>query len=137
MAAPALHCNICSTCIALPNLQAQLVTAVATLMDGSGATSSRSSQGPTVADTYLTLDPKQEAGRGGSATSSAGVPGAAREAIVFMVGGGNYLERERLTQWAEQAAPKRRVLYGATELLSGQQFCEQLALLGQKSGAVQ
>jgi sec1 family domain-containing protein 1 len=53
------------------------------------------------------------------------------------VGGGNYLERERLTQWAEQAAPKRRVLYGATELLSGQQFCEQLALLGQKSGAVQ
>jgi sec1 family domain-containing protein 1 len=62
------------------------------------------------------------------------VQASTRDAIVFMIGGGNYLERERLTQWAAQCAPRKRVVYGATELLSGAQFCEQLAVLGQKSG---
>ena len=110
-------------------LQAQLVTAVATLMDASTA---RQSQTPTLADSYLLLDPRAAAGRAGGLDSA-----SSREAIVFMVGGGNYLERERLAQWAAQCAPKRRVVYGSTEMLSGQQFCEQLALLGSKSGAAQ
>lgn len=121
--APATRARAC--------VQAQLVTAVATLMD---AATARPSQTPTLADTYLLLDPRAEAGK--RAGVDAG-QASSREAIVFMIGGGNYLERERLAQWAAQCVPKRRVVYGATELLSGQQFCEQLALLGTKSGAAQ
>jgi hypothetical protein len=38
------------------------VTAVATLLDG---VATRQGSQPTLADTYLTLDPKKEAGKGG------------------------------------------------------------------------
>lgn len=109
-------------------MQAQLVTAVAQLMDGP---TGKQSSAPTTADTYLLIDPRQEAGKGGSEAPQM----STREAIVFMIGGGNYLERERLAQWAQQCSPKRRLIYGATELLQGAQFCAQLAVLGQKSGA--
>ena len=103
------------------------MTAVSQLLDGGGGRGSSSA--PTPADTFLLLDPKQEAGKG----SDDGGHTSAREAIVFMIGGGNYLERERLAQWAAQCSPRRRVVYGATELLTGEQFCAQLALLGRKS----
>ena len=60
--------------------------------------------------------------------------GPYKEAIVFMIGGGNYLEYESLTTWAGRAIPPKSIVYGATELLSGSQFAEQLAELGRRSG---
>lgn len=32
-----------------------------------------------------------------------------REALVFMIGGGNYLERETLAAWASRSQPPRQV----------------------------
>jgi hypothetical protein len=53
-----------------------------------------------------------------------------------MIGGGNYLEWESLATWAARAQPApKHVVYGATELLSGEQFVAQLAELGRRSGA--
>ena len=63
------------------------------------------------------------------------VAGPSREAIVFMIGGGNYLEYESLVTWASRAQPAKSIVYGATELLTGEAFVEQLAELGRRSGA--
>lgn len=81
------------------------------------------------AEAFATFDPKAAPGR---------VPrqqGPARDAIVFMIGGGNFLERESLDTWAERATPPKCVVYGATELLTGEDFIRQLAELGRRSGA--
>ena len=61
--------------------------------------------------------------------------GPSREAIVFMIGGGNYLEYESLVTWASRAQPAKHIVYGATDLLTGEAFVEQLAELGRRSGA--
>lgn len=61
--------------------------------------------------------------------------GPFKEAIVFMIGGGNYLEYESLATWASHATPPKSVVYGATELLSPHSFIQQLAELGRRSGA--
>lgn len=44
-------------------------------------------------------------------------------------------ERESLATWAGRAAPPKSVVYGATELLTGEAFAAQLAELGRRSGA--
>lgn len=64
-----------------------------------------------------------------------GGSGPFKEAIVFMVGGGNYLEAESLATWASRAQPPKTVIYGATALLTGEQVAGQLAELGRRSGA--
>ena len=56
-----------------------------------------------------------------------------KEAIVFIVGGGNYLEAESLMTWAAKAVPAKHIVYGATELLTGQEFAHQLSTLGKMS----
>ena len=61
--------------------------------------------------------------------------GPHREAVVFMIGGGNYLEAESLATWASRAQPQKTVIYGATDLLTGEQFAAQLAELGRRSGS--
>ena len=61
--------------------------------------------------------------------------GPFKEAIVFVVGGGNYLEAESLSTWASRAQPPKNIIYGATALLTGEQFASQLAELGRLSGA--
>lgn len=110
-------------------LQALVVSTVAQLMDSEQQ--GRSQTGGT-ADSFVVIDPLAEAGR-----SSTDAPhNGSQEAIVFIVGGGNYLERERLVQWGKACTPKRRVLYGATELLTGAQFCSQLAVLGKSSNSM-
>lgn len=82
-------------------------------------------------DTYCVFDPKAPAGRAGPERAK----GPFREAIVFVIGGGSYGERESLLSWAARtgaggaggvgvgaaaAAGARSVLYGATEVLSGE-----------------
>ncbi|UJR14602.1 hypothetical protein I4U23_001597 [Adineta vaga] len=55
------------------------------------------------------------------------------DAIVFMVGGGNYIEYQNLQDYAKprSPAPPKHIVYGCTELVNASQFLEQLAKLGQ------
>lgn len=52
------------------------------------------------------------------------------EAIVFMVGGGNYLEYGNLLDWAARCpGTKKRIIYGSSELLSPSAFLNELSRL--------
>lgn len=63
------------------------------------------------------------------------------EAIVFTVGGGSMDEYGNLQEWAKRSsggnqgtATRRRVVYGSTELMNGQDFLtKELARLGQEN----
>ncbi|KAM0918025.1 hypothetical protein ACQ4PT_009388 [Festuca glaucescens] len=80
-------------------------------------------------DNYLLFDPRApRSGTGGQ------FRGAFREAIVFMIGGGNYTEYRSLIEPGQSSQPSKHVIYGATEILSGAEFIQQLAELGEKAG---
>ncbi|XP_054154326.1 sec1 family domain-containing protein 1-like [Oppia nitens] len=56
------------------------------------------------------------------------------DAIVFMVGGGNYIEYQNLVDYCKnksKSAPKR-IIYGTTDLMNANQFLSQLSKLGQE-----
>ncbi|XP_010941410.1 SEC1 family transport protein SLY1 [Elaeis guineensis] len=80
-------------------------------------------------DSYLVFDPR--APRSGS---GAQLRGPFKEAIVFMIGGGNYVEYRSLMELAQRSQPVKHVIYGTTEVLNGAEFIEQLTELGQKMG---
>lgn len=57
-------------------------------------------------------------------------PANFNEAIVFMVGGGNYVEYGNLLDWVERQKASGRdknIVYGASEVLSPTQFVEELS----------
>lgn len=83
-------------------------------------------------DSYLLLDPR--APKSGAGTGSSHLKGPFKEAIVFMIGGGNYVEYGSLQELAKRQQPVKHVIYGTTEILTGVEFVEQLTLLGQKMG---
>ncbi|KAF4729602.1 Sec1 domain containing protein 1, partial [Perkinsus olseni] len=64
------------------------------------------------------------------------VRGSFHQAIVFMVGGGNYVEQHTLSEWAsssrsrDSAGQPRSVIYGATDFVSPSAFCQELETLG-------
>ncbi|KDN48219.1 Sec1-like protein [Tilletiaria anomala UBC 951] len=126
----------------LPAQKDQTVTRiVGSLMDPQSA----SVQALQETDDYLYFDPKQvRNARGGAAT--AGTVGGTKarqafnEVIVFVVGGGSYLEYTNLQEYAARmraqqvgSAQLRRITYGATEILSPSQFCKVLGNLALKS----
>uniref|UniRef100_A0A671VBJ0 Sec1 family domain-containing protein 1 n=1 Tax=Sparus aurata TaxID=8175 RepID=A0A671VBJ0_SPAAU len=53
------------------------------------------------------------------------------QAIVFVVGGGNYIEYQNLVDYAKFKQGKK-VVYGCSELFNASQFIKQLSQLGQK-----
>ncbi|XP_049789907.1 protein sly1 homolog isoform X4 [Schistocerca nitens] len=58
-----------------------------------------------------------------------------QEAIVFVVGGGNYIEYQNLVDYTKGKAggpTSKRVTYGSTTLSNAKQFLKQLSLLGQE-----
>ncbi|OQR92252.1 SEC1 family transporter SLY1 [Achlya hypogyna] len=84
-------------------------------------------------DSYLYLDPKIKA------TSTANIPRQRtpfRDVIVFVIGGGNYNEFQNIQAYAKvRRAPRplltvlasaRHIIYGCTELLSPDEFLEQM-----------
>ncbi|KAK2437465.1 Sec1/munc18 (SM) protein superfamily [Trifolium repens] len=83
-------------------------------------------------DIYLAFDPR--APKSGSGASSSHLKGPFKEAIVFMIGGGNYVEYCSLQELAQNQQPPKHIVYGTTELLTGADFVEQLTLLGKKMG---
>ncbi|KAJ7541045.1 hypothetical protein O6H91_10G043100 [Diphasiastrum complanatum] len=82
-------------------------------------------------ENYLLFDPKATKGSGGSWHTARG---PFKEAIVFMIGGGNYLEYGSLQELAQRQQPAKNIVYGATEILTGEEFLDQLGILGKKMG---
>lgn len=62
-------------------------------------------------DNYVLFDPRSGA--------SGQFKGPFREAIVFMIGGGNYIEYRSLMELAERSQPSKHLTYGATDILNG------------------
>lgn len=62
--------------------------------------------------------------------------GPFKEAVVFMIGGGNYLEYESLSLYASKSQPPKNILYGATDIISPEAFAKQLADLGKRAGGL-
>lgn len=80
-------------------------------------------------ESYLLFDP-----RAPKSSSGSHLRGPFKEAIVFMIGGGNYMENASLQELASRQQPAKHIIYGTTEILTGAEFVEQLALLGKKMG---
>ncbi|KAI9000221.1 Sec1-like protein [Gaertneriomyces semiglobifer] len=54
-----------------------------------------------------------------------------QEAIVFVIGGGNYLEAQNLMEYTQRSSVNRkRITYGSTEMVNPNAFLEQLEGLG-------
>nr|CAN83258.1 hypothetical protein VITISV_032133 [Vitis vinifera] len=81
-------------------------------------------------DSYVLYDPRAPK----SSSGASHLKGPFKEAIVFMIGGGNYVEYGSLQELALRQQPVKHVIYGTTEILTGAEFVEQLSLLGQKMG---
>ncbi|XP_012088133.1 SEC1 family transport protein SLY1 [Jatropha curcas] len=81
-------------------------------------------------DSYLAFDPRAPK----SGAGSSHLKGPFKEAIVFMIGGGNYVEYGGLQELSRRQQPVKHIIYGTTEILTGEEFVEQLTLLGQKMG---
>ncbi|KAH7429257.1 hypothetical protein KP509_09G038700 [Ceratopteris richardii] len=80
-------------------------------------------------EAYLTFDPRVP-----KSSSKVHIQGSFKEAIVFMIGGGNYNEFLSLQELGQRLQPARNIMYGTTEVLSGKEFVEQLSTLGTKMG---
>ncbi|XP_061531379.1 sec1 family domain-containing protein 1 [Phycodurus eques] len=79
-------------------------------------------------DDYRYFDPKMLRG------SESSIPrnkNPFHEAIVFVVGGGNYIEYQNLVDYTKSKAGKK-IVYGCSELFNASQFIKQLSQLGQK-----
>ncbi|XP_074006125.1 sec1 family domain-containing protein 1 isoform X1 [Numenius arquata] len=79
-------------------------------------------------DDYRYFDPKMLRGSDSSIPRS---KNPFQEAIVFVVGGGNYIEYQNLIDYIKGKQGKH-VLYGCSELFNATQFIKQLSQLGQK-----
>uniref|UniRef100_U5EM36 Protein sly1 homolog n=1 Tax=Corethrella appendiculata TaxID=1370023 RepID=U5EM36_9DIPT len=82
-------------------------------------------------DEYVYLDPKLLKGGDVIPKNRA----AFQDAIVFIVGGGNYIEYQNLVDFIkskQNANTSKRIIYGASTLNNAKQFLKQLALLGQE-----
>jgi sec1 family domain-containing protein 1 len=80
-----------------------------------------------VLDGYLMFDPKLEAGAGQGDEKMRRM--VFSDAVLFVVGGGNYVEFEDCMSTIRSipgSAVKRNVLYGTTEVLNANQFIKQL-----------
>ncbi|OCK79823.1 SEC1 family transport protein-like protein SLY1 [Lepidopterella palustris CBS 459.81] len=142
------------------NKDTTLTKITESLMDPQNASSSAISK----TENYLYFDPRSANARGtlppaSQARTQSGMPGGLggvqrgieasfgqrrqgfSEAIVFAVGGGSMDEYGNLQEWAKRTSggssgtgPRRRVLYGSTELLSATEFVtKELARLGKES----
>jgi hypothetical protein len=78
------------------------------------------------AATYLYLDPKGV----GAAHHDPQHRTAFSSAIVFMIGGGSYVENLELTGWATQQRRPVTVTYGATEFVTPEGLADQIAVSG-------
>lgn len=57
---------------------------------------------------------------------------AFKEAIVFVVGSGSYVEYQDLLDFSKKSATAKNIIYGSTELVTASEFLRQLSALGGK-----
>lgn len=86
-------------------------------------------------DDYLYFDPRATRGRAPGATGANKGRQQYNESVVFVVGGGGYVEYGNLTEWAgrsqrEGGGGGKRVVYGSTEIMGPRGFVGVLAELG-------
>eukprot|EP01114_Cavostelium_apophysatum_P002585 TRINITY_DN12296_c0_g1_i1.p1 TRINITY_DN12296_c0_g1~~TRINITY_DN12296_c0_g1_i1.p1 ORF type:complete len:628 (+),score=163.71 TRINITY_DN12296_c0_g1_i1:113-1996(+) len=77
-------------------------------------------------ENYLYFDPKKM-----RQASVARKNSPFKDAWVFVIGGGNYVEFLNLQEYAKKT-PGKKILYGTTEMLNGSQFLHQLSDLASK-----
>lgn len=102
---------------------------VGALMDHTSA----ATQAVSDTDDYLLFDPR--ATRSRSAGQSRAARGQYQEAVVFVVGGGGYVEYSNLQEWAARSQREgggggKKITYGSTEILNPAAFVKALADLG-------
>lgn len=99
-----------------------ITTIVEAIMDPVNA----SQQSVQLTDEYVYLDPKSRGGH-----SKPPKRQSSQESLVFVVGGGNYLEYQNLQEWANDPnKAHRKVIYGSTEITSASEFLEECSVLG-------
>ena len=77
-------------------------------------------------DDYLYLDPKSRGGH-----SKPPKRQTYQDSLVFIVGGGNYLEYLNLQEWSNQPnKPNKSITYGSTSIITATEFLDQCARLG-------
>jgi len=79
-------------------------------------------------DDYRYFDPKLV-----RATDNASIPRSRspfQESVVFVIGGGNYIEYQNLQDYAKAKGGSKRITYGCSDLLNASAFVNQLAQLG-------
>ena len=93
-------------------------------------------------DNYLYFDPKVQKKMRSSSIPRKNTP--FRDAIVFVIGGGNYVEFQNLQEYAKvgddvflmilhfEKQPAKRIIYGSTEIVSASEFLKQLKTLSEK-----
>jgi hypothetical protein len=79
---------------------------------------------------YCYFDPKML--RAVDSSSAAKSKNVFQEAIVFIVGGGNYIEYQNLLDYTKRCQQPKKIVYGASSLVSAQDFLSQLSRLGEK-----
>lgn len=82
-------------------------------------------------DDYLYLDPKILKGGDQMPKNRTSF----QDAVVFIVGGGNYIEYQNLVDFIKQkqtGTSTKRIIYGVSTLNNAKQFLKQLSLLGQE-----
>ncbi|CUM63187.1 uncharacterized protein PRCAT00000756001 [Priceomyces carsonii] len=88
-----------------------------------------SSHSVQITDDYLYLDPKSRGGH-----SKPPKRQFYQEALVFVIGGGNYIEYQNLQEWATQPnKPAKKVIYGSTEILTANDFLSECSALAKSS----
>lgn len=80
---------------------------------------------------YRYFDPKMLRVTDGSSIPRNKTPFS--EAIVFIVGGGNYIEYQNLMDYSKRHSGAKKLLYGASEVMNAAQFLKQLSHLGQEA----
>jgi len=92
-------------------------------------------------DEYKYLDPKILRGNDGGQIPRTKT--TFNDSIVFVVGGGNYIEYQNLQDYVKSkntgnavsalsAASQKRIVYGCTQMMNSDQFLSQLTLLGKE-----
>lgn len=103
-----------------------ITNVVEAIMDPANA----SSNSVQLTDDYLYLDPKS---RGGHLKPPKRQ--LYQEALVFVVGGGNYLEYQNLTEWLTAPnRPSKLIIYGSTDIVTAKEFLAEAADLGRLEG---
>ncbi|OBA20603.1 Sec1-like protein [Metschnikowia bicuspidata var. bicuspidata NRRL YB-4993] len=107
----------------LPEKKALPITNIVEAIVEPGNASSNSVQ---ITDDYLYLDPKSRGGH-----SKPPKRQSYESAVVFVVGGGNYLEYHNLTEWSAQPnKAAKNIVYGSTDLVTAKEFLAEVSDLG-------